>query len=172
MKKKLLICASVLLCVCLLFSCTGNLYEDPLRLHVIANSDSDEDQRIKFEVRDAVLRYTKDAATGFEDPDDVKRYVMDNKDGILEAANAVLKENKAEYTASLSIGRYYFPDRSYGDVLYEAGYYDAVRIVLGDGKGQNWWCVIFPPLCLINTDEELPESENIRFTSIFASLCK
>ena len=83
----------------------------------------------------------------------------------LEAcANQVLAENGFGYTAQAYLGRFEFPDKTYGDVTYPAGEYDALRLVLGQGEGQNWWCVMFPPLCIVN--EEILEQEEVEYTSL------
>ena len=170
MKKKILCVFVAAVCLLGLISCSKEAYEDPLRLHVIANSNSGADQEIKYAVRDAVLEYTKDAANSFDTADDVKNYVKKNEAGLLEAASSVLEERGAGYSAKIDLGRFYFPDKSYGDVVYKAGYYDAVRIVLGEGKGENWWCVIFPPLCLINMENADENTEDVQFVSLFSAL--
>ncbi len=133
-----------------------------LRLHVIANSDGAEDQRIKYEVRDAITPYfvpspTVDAATSMllSDANEVQRIV----DGVLEAENAA-------YGASLVFGVQPFPDRVYGEEIYPAGDYLALRVILGEGKGENWWCVLFPPLCILDEgSEDIEGSDEIVFES-------
>ncbi len=128
--------------------------EDILRLHVIANSDSDEDQAVKLLVRDAVL----DSLSGLESrsAEETERYLLSNGKALLSTVEETLEDNGFSYSAQLMLGTYPFPDRTYGDTFYPAGDYPALRILLGRGQGHNWWCVLFPPLCLVSA-EDLPE---------------
>lgn len=128
--------------------------EGVLRLHVIANSDSPADQAAKLRVRDAILAYeagrldTRSAAT-------VRAGILADGAGLLRAVEESLRESGMAYGARLALGRYAFPDREYAGKRYPAGEYQALRVVLGQGAGQNWWCVLFPPLCIL----ELPDGE-------------
>jgi len=119
--------------------------ENILRLHIIANSDSAADQQVKLKVRDAVLACVKAGGSAEE----TVSYVKEHGAELLAAAENVLRENGFSYGAQLMLGRFDFPDRWYGSTLYPAGSYNALRVVLGDGAGQNWWCVLFPPLCIV-----------------------
>ncbi len=142
-----------------------------LRLHIIANSDSETDQKLKLLVRDAVLNFerTNTCAAYAEDANSAERMLMDNGEGLLNAIRSVLTQNNAPYDAQLMLGDFEFPDRTYGDQLYPAGTYHAVRILLGEAKGKNWWCVMFPPLCIVEAQEgEIDYDEPIRFESLFA----
>ncbi|MDO4567718.1 MAG: stage II sporulation protein R [Clostridia bacterium] len=145
---------------------------DILRLHIMANSDSAEDQRVKLIVRDAVLRYAQSNADANCMREAVEAILRDGE-GLFEAVEAALRGENAEYGAQLKLGCYAFPDRQYGSELYPAGDYVALRIVLGDGAGENWWCVIFPPLCIVDAQggETLPQGE-IRFESLFLKLLR
>ena len=125
--------------------------EGVFRLHIIANSDSEDDQRIKLEVRDRVLM-TMQSLGGCKSARDTESKLMQNGKTMLEAAENVLAENGTDYGAQLVVGEFDFPDRVYGDKVYPRGRYRALRIVLGEGKGHNWWCVMFPPLCIAETD--------------------
>ncbi len=115
-----------------------------VRLHVIANSDSAIDQTVKLMVRDAVLKEADKENSG---KDATFLSVEENKEKLLSAAEKVLKENGCTYGCVLETGRFSFPVKSYENITLPAGKYDAVRVVLGEGKGENWWCVMFPPLC-------------------------
>ncbi len=140
-----------------------------LRLHVIANSDSPADQAVKLAVRDAVLAAMEAGDSAAE----AEAYVMDNGAALLAAAEQTLSENGFSYGARLELGTFEFPDRSYGGSLYPAGPYRALRVVLGAGAGQNWWCVLFPPLCIITDQEAEPTDDgrlHIEFKSFFAEL--
>ncbi len=124
-----------------------------LRLHVIANSNSPYDQYIKRYIRDEVIKkmsdYKNKNVINSEKISKVKNYI-----------NKKLQENNINYTAEVSFGNYTFPMRSYGKLTLPAGKYRAVRIVLGTGKGSNWWCVLLPPLCLPEKENTNSKSEN------------
>ena len=125
-----------------------------LRLHVIANSDSPADQAAKLQVRDAILRYEAgrlDTASAAS----VRAGILEDGAGLLAAVEDSLQRSGMNYSARLALGRYAFPERTYGGKVYPAGEYQALRVVLGQGAGQNWWCVLFPPLCIL----ELPDGE-------------
>lgn len=114
-----------------------------LRLHVIANSDSDTDQTEKLRVRDSVLEKADALLKSAESVEDVKNIVSDNLDSFTACAkSATSRPVEAELTTM------YFPTREYDTFTLPAGEYEALRIVIGEGKGRNWWCVMFPPLCL------------------------
>ena len=125
-----------------------SVYERVLRLHVIANSDSDDDQRIKYEVRDAILAATASLLGDCADKEEAVERVNASREIILGAAAEVLAQNGVDYGADMLVGQENYPERVYDGAAYPAGEYTSVRVVLGDGEGQNWWCVLFPPLCL------------------------
>ncbi len=134
--------------------------QDILRIHIIANSNSPSDQFIKYQVRDSLLaEYSKDFRN-INTTEDINTFLDKNLGGMLEMANQVLQENGFSYTATGEKGSFQFPTRKYLDVIYPKGEYDAVRIVLGEGKGDNWWCVMFPPLCFVG------ETKNIDNTNV------
>lgn len=136
--------------------------ENILRLHIIANSDSAADQEVKLAVRDAVLGCVEAGASAEE----TRRYILSHGAELLETAENTLRENGFSYGAQLMLGNYDFPDRQYGDTLYPAGSYSALRIILGEGAGHNWWCVLFPPLCIVTAEQQpLPEEGDIEFES-------
>ena len=142
-----------------------------LRLHVIANSDSDEDQRIKLLVRDAVLE-CMGGCEGAATPKEARELLLSKGELLQEAADRVLLEEGADYGASLISGRFDFPEKTYAGNTYPAGEYEALRIVLGEGEGQNWWCVMFPPLCLIDSGGGVEKNADgtLRFRSFFCDL--
>lgn len=119
-----------------------------LRLHVIANSDSEADQAVKLLVRDAILQEGADLFDGSDDIAHAVARLAPNLDRLTAIANRVLAENGMDYTATVTLGESYFNTRTYGDFTLPAGRYMAVRVLLGEGVGHNWWCVMFPPLCL------------------------
>jgi stage II sporulation protein R len=140
----------------------------PFRLHVVANSDSDADQQVKMKVRDAVLMATEEGVLACESADEAEEYIDKNLEIIVATANDTLEKNGFDYEATATVGTYHFPDREYQGVRYPEGDYEALRVVLGDGEGQNWWCVMFPPLCLSELEAE--DQDEVQYTSLFAEL--
>lgn len=133
--------------------------EKLLRLHVIANSNSLEDQRIKREVRNEIIKKTSQLFVSLKDPLDAKGVVQENSSLIRKIINEKLRSYKQTYNVSLELGKFNFPTRNYGGVTLAAGEYEALRVVIGEGKGENWWCVLFPPLCFVDSMNELTESD-------------
>ncbi len=125
----------------------ATLQDNLVRLHIIAQSDSEADQNVKLKVRDAVLAKMGDKLTA-SDKDECREEIIENLEEIEKIANDVLKENGFSYTAKAQYGKFDFPKKSYKSMTLPAGEYYGVRIILGDGNGQNWWCVMYPPLCL------------------------
>ena len=124
-----------------------------LRLHILANSDSDEDQAVKLRVRDALLPLFEVAASY----DDARAFVLDHGAELLRLCQTTLSAAGVPYGAQLLLGVSDFPDKTYNGTLFPAGPYDALEIVLGDGAGHNWWCVLFPPLCIVTRDGSAPD---------------
>lgn len=146
----------------LIFSaCAGQ----PFRLHILGNSNSTEDQQVKLSVRDAVLKVSKDI-TKCKNEAEAEEYIKNNLGIILETANETLAKNGFDYTATAEVGNFHFPEKSYENVTYKEGNYEALRIILGEGRGDNWWCVMFPPLCI----SEITETDDIEYTSLFGEL--
>ena len=127
--------------------CKG-IREEVLRLHVIANSDEDYDQELKLKVRNAVLSSGEEVFSGSEDIISAESEIADKKDVILHSAVETIRNLGYDYDVKLELARSYFPTRTYDNLTLPAGYYKAVRIIIGEGKGKNWWCIMFPPLCL------------------------
>ena len=129
-----------------------------LRLHVIANSDSEVDQALKLRVRDAVLFAGKNIFSSDDTRDEAIRKINKNRDLLLSAAEEEIKQAGFDYPVRLEIGNYFFPAKKYENLSLPAGNYDAVRVVIGEGAGKNWWCVMFPPLCFVSSSiGEIPE---------------
>lgn len=120
---------------------------DYLRIHVRANSNDLTDQNVKYKVKDAVVEFITPYAAQCVDKQTAIEVIGGIIDGIEEVCDGVLRENGFNYTASAQIRAEEFPTRVYGDLTLEAGLYDALIIELGTGEGDNWWCVIYPPLC-------------------------
>jgi stage II sporulation protein R len=125
-----------------------NLQKDVLRMHILANSDSDDDQAVKLKVRDALLKNSEILFEGCDTMEELTARANDVKDKIVDIANGVLAENGFTYTASCEVTNMEFDDRVYGELTMPAGEYEAVRVTLGNADGKNWWCVMYPPLCI------------------------
>lgn len=130
---------------------SSNISSSVFRLHVIANSDSCEDQNLKYIVRDRVLDYMNSLVDpDVSSKDEVIKIASDNLESFKSIAQSAVYENGYDYEVSVEIGNFAFPTKSYGDIALPAGYYDALRVSIGDAKGKNWWCVMFPPLCFVD----------------------
>ena len=140
------------LALCLLCSLLGvtgqaqGVREDVVRLHVLANSDSTADQTVKLQVRDAVTALAADWESAT--PEQARQMADSHLSHIQEVAQQVVVDAGYDYPVTAEQTRMYFTTRQYGDVTLPAGTYDTVRVTLGEGKGQNWWCVVYPPLCV------------------------
>lgn len=121
-----------------------------LRLHVIANSDSVRDQDLKYKVRDNVIKYMNSISQNINSKEDALELAISNKDNFIDIAKQTILENGFDYDVNINFGNFHFPTKSYGDISFPAGNYDAIRIEIGEAKGQNWWCVMFPPLCFVD----------------------
>lgn len=131
-----------------------------LRMHVVANSDSEEDQCLKLKVRDAVLEAGKEYFDNSESAAQAEEKLIPVKDELENVAKKVVEDNGFDYDVKVNIGNAYFPTKTYdGDVTLPAGEYEAVNVIIGTGNGHNWWCVMFPPMCLpaAESDTELDE---------------
>lgn len=126
----------------------GNIRQDILRLHVIANSDSDSDQQLKLKVRDAVLKEGKNIFDGSVNVENATEKIGKEKEKLISAAEKTVKENGFDYKVDVYVTNEFFPTRSYGKLTIPAGRYEAVKVTIGQAEGHNWWCVMFPPLCL------------------------
>ncbi|HEY3424840.1 MAG TPA: stage II sporulation protein R [Negativicutes bacterium] len=123
---------------------------DLIRLHVIANSDKPEDQQLKLKVRDAIIAYLAPYLEHATNSAAARDIVLAHQSQLTDIAKQVLVINGVNYPVSLQLGIFDFPIKSYGNLILPAGKYQAVRILLGEAQGKNWWCVLFPPLCFID----------------------
>lgn len=137
----------------------AGLSQNLVRLHVIANSDSSSDQALKLKVRDAIIDLMKDKLAASKDISETRTIINDNLKNIEEVSKAVIKQNNSDYSVKATLGNYAFPTKTYGDIALPAGEYQALRVVIGEGVGANWWCVLFPPLCFVDaTHGAIPDS--------------
>lgn len=121
-----------------------------LRFHILANSDSTADQDVKLEVRSLILDYIQEQLDPAADKADTVRWIAQQKQTLEELANRYLNDRGFSYGSRLQLTRCYFPTRAYGTFTFPCGVYDAARITLGDGKGHNWWCVLYPRFCFLD----------------------
>lgn len=129
--------------------CTS-ISDSVFRLHVIANSDSVEDQNLKYIVRDSIIDYINEITKNAGSKDEVIAIAQTHIDEITAIAQQTIFNEGFSYPVKINIGNYAFPTKKYGDITLPPGYYDALKIEIGEAKGQNWWCVMFPPLCFVD----------------------
>ena len=129
---------------------SNDIADSVFRLHVIANSDSDEDQNLKYKVRDALIEYMNSICSNTTSKEEAINIAKAHIDAFYDIANNVIEENGFSYPVSIEIGKFDFPTKTYGDVSLPAGTYDALEVKIGEAVGQNWWCVMFPPLCFVD----------------------
>lgn len=134
------------------------LREELIRLHVVAASDSEEDQALKLRVRDAVVESMRTDLAKIGDIEEARAYLQENLPKLEAVANEVLRAAGCGDTATVSLAVEEFATRVYDTFTLPAGIYEALRITIGEGKGQNWWCVVFPSLCLSATAEGFEET--------------
>lgn len=133
------------------YKAQNGIADEVFRFHVLANSDSGQDQNIKLAVRDEVLSYMRAEMPENEGAKQTERWIEAHLDELIRAADEVLEKKGADYTAQAEVTRCYFPEKRYGDVTFPEGNYDALRITLGKAEGHNWWCVLYPNLCFLDT---------------------
>lgn len=126
----------------------SNIYDSVLRLHVIANSDSDEDQALKLLVRDAILLKAQELLGDISNRESAEKIISQNLEGLRLCAEKTIIDNGYSYPVSISLGKEDYPTKSYESCAFPSGEYTSLQIFIGDASGKNWWCVLFPPLCL------------------------
>ena len=137
-----------------------DIAQSVFRLHVIANSDSKEDQDLKYKVRDKVLEYMNEISKNCSSKEEVILLAEEHKEEFKKVAENAIKQNGYDYEVNIKIGNFDFPTKTYGDISLPAGEYDALRIEIGEAKGQNWWCVMFPPLCFVDVTSGVVPDES------------
>ena len=126
---------------------------------MLANSDSEEDQALKLKVRDAVLAFLDENMPEMADAAETGAWMRKNIDAIEEVSRETVAADGAEYPVSAAVTTCWFPDKSYGDVTFPAGNYEALRIEIGAAEGHNWWCVLYPGLCFLDTTNAVVPDE-------------
>lgn len=138
--------------VCCYAETTQNdIADSVIRLHIIANSDSEADQSVKLMIRDRIIGEMHERFSDITDPATALQQIAESLDEMEQIAQSTLLENGFSYGAAASLGPAAFPMKTYGNITLPAGTYTALRIELGEGAGQNWWCVMFPPLCFTDS---------------------
>lgn len=131
-------------------SVSDNLSDNFFRLHILANSDSKQDQDLKLKIRDAIIEYMSAQDFSNSTKSEVMSVVENSLDSYKAIAQTVIANEGLNYNVSAEVGNFHFPTKVYGNISLPAGYYDALRIKIGNAEGQNWWCSLFPPLCFVD----------------------
>ena len=139
----------------------NEISENVIRFHVMAHSNSANDQALKDTVRDGVLEQFKQRINSGRSIEESRDYLIRHLDEIGEYAAAIVREQGYDYPVQAVIGRVFFPTRTYNGIAFPAGEYEALRIIIGEGRGDNWWCVMFPPLCYVDATQHNPEADDI-----------
>ena len=140
------------------------IQDEIIRFHVLANSDTEEDQALKLKVRDRVIKEMSSKFNSSNNIDDAREIMLDSIDEVNAIAKEVIEENGYNYDVRSELSRENFPDKMYGDTLYPQGEYEAFRILIGEANGQNWWCVMFPPLCFVDETKQAVNSDKTKET--------
>ena len=169
--KKLLIVTIVIMGVTLILGALpihgeSEIYDSVVRLHVLANSDSEEDQSLKLKVRDEILSVVGDKLDGCKTQGQAKKEIEKMMPKIKAAAESVIEEEGYTYGVDVILGLEKYPTREYESCAFPAGEYLSLRVVIGEGEGQNWWCCLFPPLCLSSASEISREQNEDAFISV------
>lgn len=168
-KRIFIVAASLIFCFCLIFSgCNANNTKQEgnlLRIHIRANSNEQSDQAVKMLVKQAVVVYLEPLLENACDISGAIEIVSSHAEELKAVCDGTLYENGKNYRSMVTVRREYFPTRAYENVVVESGVYDAVIIELGEGDGDNWWCVVYPPLCFVKS-----EDEGVRYKSRIAEL--
>ena len=147
---------SITVCIVFIFIILGALpihgeeevYDSVLRLHVLANSDSEEDQALKLVVRDAILKESAPLLENAETREDAARIISENIDILTETAKRTVEQEGYDYDVTITLLEEEYPTKNYEALCFPSGNYLSLKVCIGDAEGQNWWCVLFPPLCL------------------------
>lgn len=171
MKKTVCILLSVALSL-IFFGCNAQTTTEPdyalIRIHIRANSNQSCDQQVKMQVKESVTELLSSRLTVLNDFAAAYAAVSSALDDVERVAKKTLESNGFSYGARARLCEEYFPTRAYENVIVESGYYDALIVELGDGAGDNWWCVIYPPLCFVGRDD----SSGFRYASLIKELWK
>lgn len=141
-------------------SISQNLSENFFRFHILANSNSEEDQTLKLKVRDKVIEYMSSLSYSGLTKEEAIVLTQANLNNIQKLVQDTIHSEGYNYIANIEIGNFYFPTKIYGNISLPAGNYDALRITIGEAKGENWWCSLFPPLCFVDISSGVIDDES------------
>ena len=165
MKQILYSCVAILLALTMAAAlpteADAQIYEDTLRLHILAASDSPEDQELKLEIRDRILKKYGEQLSSAEGIEHALNKTRECIEDIENDANIWLDELGFDYSAEAELSREWYDTRDYGEFSLPAGVYYSLRIIIDEGKGRNWWCIMYPPLCLDIATERAPEDDGL-----------
>ena len=139
---------------------SSDISNNVFRLHVIANSDTIEDQNLKYKVRDELLNYMNSLCANITSKEEAILMVENHKEDFKDIALKVIQSEGFYYDVNINIGNFNFPTKTYGDISLPAGMYEALRVEIGNANGQNWWCVMFPSLCFIDINDGIVEEDS------------
>lgn len=139
---------------------SNDIQNSVFRLHVIANSNSKEDQDLKYKVRDSLIEYMNFISKDITSKEDAINIAIENKNEFYDIAKKVVLDNGFNYNVNIEIGNFSFPTKTYGDISLPSGFYDALKVEIGEASGQNWWCVMFPSLCFVDVSEGIVPEES------------
>lgn len=139
---------------------SSDISDSVFRLHVIANSNSKEDQDLKYKVRDSLLNYMNNICKNCSSKEEAINLVTAHQDEFKQVALQTIKDNGYSYNINIEIGNFEFPTKQYGDISLPAGFYDALKVEIGNANGRNWWCVMFPSLCFIDVSSGIVPNES------------
>lgn len=143
--------------------------QEIIRFHVRANSDSDADQQLKLKVKDEIVKFLTIRLDNATSLDEARNILYDVKDEITQIALSVIRDNGYEYNVNVYFENAYFPMKMYGDMTFPPGEYEAFRVDIGDACGKNWWCVLYPPLCFVDsTYSVVPDETKNRFSEVLS----
>ena len=139
----------------------AEIYEDTLRLHILANSDSKSDQEIKLEIRNRILEKYSVKLSSYGSIDEAENKSFELLPSIKEDVDSWLYELGYSYVSEVTLSEEWYDTREYENFTLPKGYYSSLRVILGEGEGKNWWCVMFPPMCLNIATEKAPSDDGI-----------
>lgn len=152
------------------YSISNDLEKNLFRLHIIANSDSEEDQNLKLFVRDNVVDFLKKYK--FSNKNELINFIQNHENELNEIIQSSINQKGYNYSFTIEIGNSFFPQKKYENIILPSGYYDGLKIKIGKAEGKNWWCVLFPPMCLINKSTcELPEESELILENSLSEEC-
>ncbi len=168
MKKTIILFLIIILCYIIVGKVSAEklIPDDAIRLRVIPNSNSDYDQAIKLKVRDLVQQEMQELLHDTKGSEEARKRILLDLPKIEANVKNLLDKEQYSLGYEVSFGQHYFPEKQYKGVTYNAGMYESLLVTLGSGKGDNWWCVLFPPLCLI----EAEESTEVEYKSFVAEM--